>query len=395
MISVILSKTVDKYYTVCYIDSRMGLFRHSESFLGIDIGAGGIKLVELRKSKGRPQLWTYGILEETLDVHAPKAVSAEANPAPVDSIGGKKTTVPPDPRVALYAEKLRLVVEASRAVTRQATASLPVSQVFHAVMNLPPVPEKEIEREVRLRAAKVLPKPIEEMQVVHQILPRVKDAETKDIRLLVTAAEKRLVRFYTDIFAAAGLALTELETEAFAIERSLVGRDTATVMVVDIGAERTNFFIMDNGAPMSHRSIVVGGRIFDGALERALGIDAGLVPQIKRDLASTGADDMSVSMFAPAIDPIIKEIQYGIDLYSRQTGNGQKRVEKIILSGGSALFPPILKMLREAFPAHSQAVFVGDPWARVVYQQGLKPVLNEIGPRMAVAIGLALRRIVP
>ena len=33
-------------------------------------------------------------------------------------------------------------------------------------------------------------------------------------------------------------------------------------------------------------------------------------------------------------------------------------------------------------------VFVGDPWARVVYQQGLKGILNDLGPRMGVSIGL-------
>ena len=36
-------------------------------------------------------------------------------------------------------------------------------------------------------------------------------------------------------------------------------------------------------------------------------------------------------------------------------------------------------------------VFVGDPWARVIYQDGLKSILGEIGPRMAVSIGLGLR----
>ena len=39
-------------------------------------------------------------------------------------------------------------------------------------------------------------------------------------------------------------------------------------------------------------------------------------------------------------------------------------------------------------------VFVGDPWARTVYQDGLKQILDGLGPRMAVSIGLAMRNIV-
>ena len=37
--------------------------------------------------------------------------------------------------------------------------------------------------------------------------------------------------------------------------------------------------------------------------------------------------------------------------------------------------------------------FVGDPWARVIYPEDLKPVLNEVGPKIAVAVGLAIRNI--
>ncbi|MBI2436524.1 MAG: hypothetical protein HYV41_02145, partial [Candidatus Magasanikbacteria bacterium] len=47
----------------------MSLFSKTESYLGIDIGSHGIKLVELRKNKHRPQLWTYGILDKDLDIH--------------------------------------------------------------------------------------------------------------------------------------------------------------------------------------------------------------------------------------------------------------------------------------------------------------------------------------
>jgi hypothetical protein len=38
-------------------------------------------------------------------------------------------------------------------------------------------------------------------------------------------------------------------------------------------------------------------------------------------------------------------------------------------------------------------VYLGDPWARVVYPEELKPVLDEVGARFSVAIGLAMRNI--
>ena len=36
-------------------------------------------------------------------------------------------------------------------------------------------------------------------------------------------------------------------------------------------------------------------------------------------------------------------------------------------------------------------VIIGNPWFRVSYPKELQPVLSEVGPRLAIAIGLAMR----
>ncbi|MEK7084013.1 MAG: pilus assembly protein PilM, partial [Patescibacteria group bacterium] len=261
---------------------------------------------------------------------------------------------------------------------------------FHAVITLPPVEEKELSHHVEAKVKKMLPRPIEEMQVVHQKVPP-RTPEEKDITLLVTAAPRRLVAFYTAIFQKAGLELDELETEAFAIERSLVGKDTATVMVVDIGAERTNFFIIDSGLPITHRSIQVGALAFDAIIEKRLGIPKDLIAQARIDASRLDGAGVPIEPFLSAIEPMVKEIQYNFDIFLHQSRNEGKRPEKIILTGGLSLFPPIQEYLKQQF---QMKVFVGDPWARVVYQDGLRRVLDPIAPRMAVCIGLALRTIV-
>ncbi len=54
-----------------------------------------------------------------------------------------------------------------------------------------------------------------------------------------------------------------------------------------------------------------------------------------------------------------------------------------------------------AFPRLADAIcatigtktYVGDPWARVVYPLDLRPVLDQIGARFSVAVGLAMRDI--
>ncbi len=385
----------------------MSVFQKTEGYLGVDLGAGGIKMVELHKTKGRPQLWTYGIAHQALDIHP--QITFRANTSVAPNLQNAKPVTPQAPvkknepmpsllspedvaRTTEYAQLLKALAERSKVTTRRVTASLPVSQVFHAVITLPLIDQKEIDTHVKAKAQKMLPMPLEEMQVVHQIIKdTVPGAQEKYLRVLITAAPKKLIAFYTNIFQKGGFELQELETEAFAIERCLVGRDGGTVMVIDIGAERSNFFIMDKGVPVTHRSIQVGGNSMDVTLGGALGIDPQKAGQIKYDLSNMKGVKIPMDIWAPLFDPVIKEIQYGFDLFLSQSGNEQKRPEKIILTGGAALFPPFCQYIQEHFPLK---VFVGDPWARVVYQQGLRRVLDRVGPGMAVSIGLAMRNIV-
>jgi len=378
----------------------MPLFGKTESYLGVDIGAGGIKFVEFKKTKGRPQLWTYGMIHEDMDIHVgahektPEELvkqeeQAESRePVPAKAAGPIDIA---DPRIDRYAALLKELLKQGRAQSKRVTASLPVSHVFHAVVTLPKVDKKELNHHVQAKVKKMLPRPIEEMQVVHEVIPpRTPGTEAKDMKVLVTAAPRELVAFYTAIFQRAGLQLEELETEAFALERSLVGKDTATVLLADIGAERSNFFIVDQGLPITHRSLQIGGNQIDRLFARYLDVDPDMVGQLKQDVSRLG-QKIPVEPFMSVVEPIAKEIQYSIDLFLHQSGNEAKQPEKIILTGGSALFPPILSFLQQSSGIKT---FIGDPWGRVVYQDGLKPLLDPIGPRMAVAIGLALRNIV-
>jgi type IV pilus assembly protein PilM len=381
----------------------MSLFHKKDSYLGVDIGAHGIKIIELKKTKNRPQLWTYGMLSKPLDIHpSTKKAQHEEVPLIIEETTAKKqgkkemvSLLDPDDtkKITEYGDLLKEVMKKAKISSRRATASLPVSQVFHAIITLPAVEQKDLDHHVRAKVKKMISQPIEDMQIVHQLIPDPnKDKKKiKFLRVLVTAAPKKLVSFYSAIFQHAGLQLEELETEAFALERSLVGHDTATVMVIDIGAERTNFFIIDQGLPITHRSIYLGGNIFDIKLQEMLGVSAEQVGQVKKDISRMSADQLSPELFQSFTEPLIKEIGYSIDVFTRQIGNEQKRLEKIILTGGASLFPPVLASIQEKFPVN---VFIGDPWARIVYQQGLKEILDAIGPRMAVSIGLAMRNIV-
>ncbi len=376
------------------------LFFKPKSHLGIDLGAGGVKVVELRLEKKRPMLYTYGLTSQLQDVHHLFDMSDKKDiTVPAMEQKNKSSIVSIDPeQVKKYANLVKAVCAGARTKSLSATVSLPVSVVFHAVINLPLLKKEELDRVLRAEVKKLLPRPIEEMVLDYQMIKSGPTSKTQ--RVLVNAVPKELVIFYTQVFKLAGIELESLEPESIALERSLVGRDQSVSMIIDIGAERTNFYIIDQGYAITHHSTEIGGERINKILTNVLGVKDDVVEQLKHDyfgslLNKTNQGQMTkekfYGLFSTIIDPIVKEIEYAFEIYLKQTGNENKRPEKIILTGGSSSMPYLTDFISEKF---NIKCYIGDPWGRVVYQEGLKPVLGKIGPRMSVAVGLALRKLV-
>lgn len=361
-------------------------------------------MVELRLEKNRPVLFSYGLTSGKQDVH--KLLATEEKNIAGLLKPGSATAMPVKPdnpdqmndaQIEKYANTLKTICKTSRIMSKTAVVSLPVSSVFHAVVTLPILKKEELDHIVKAEVKKLLPMPLEEMALDYQVLKGL--PEDKSQRVLVNAVPHKLIEFYSKIFQRAGLSLEALEPESTALARCLVGRDQAVSMVIDIGSERTNFFIIDQGMPITHQSIESGGDKIDKVLQNILGVEQSLVEQAKYDLfdylAATSNNILTeqkwLDILMPVVDPIMKEVEVSLELYLRQTGNEGKRPEKIILTGGMALMPFLAKYIQEKFKIKC---YVGDSWARVVYQEGLKPILRQIGPRMSVAIGLSLRNIV-
>ena len=384
-------------------------FKKPDAYLGIDIGAGGIKVVELRKEKNRPVLFTYGLTREAQNIHQllqKKELAPEVILPGSRSLSGEKVTKQQpifqidEAQVQNFSSVISAVCREAKTVSKVAVASLPVSSVFHAMVTLPIVKKDEFGRILNAEIKKLLPYPLEEMAIEYEVLPGKGDGSDHEQRVLVNAAPRALVVFFTKVFKLAGLQLDSLEPESIALTRALLGRDASPSMLIDIGADRTNFFIVEQAFPITHHSIELGGDRINQILAQILGMEISLVEQMKRDLFtyileekqnSLLSRDVFLSLFDPIIDPIIKEIEYSLELYMRQSNNQGRRPEKIVLTGGSAFFPYLAEKIGEKFKLKC---YVGDPWGRVVYQESLKPILHSIAPRLAVAIGLALRNVV-
>ncbi|MEK7073437.1 MAG: type IV pilus assembly protein PilM [Patescibacteria group bacterium] len=343
-----------------------------QSYLGIDIGAGSIKVVELMNEKGRAKLLTYGFAEH-----------------PVAKVG-ESLLDKPEEAAALVKE----ICKRAKTSTVKVVSGLPVSSVFSSVVTVPVATGKALSAVVELQAKKLIPMPLEEMILETTPMPDVSgDAKKANYsRLLLTGAAKTLVKKYIDVFKMSGLQLLSLETEAFALIRSLIGRDRANVMIIDMGAMRTNIVVVQSGIPFLSRSLNLGGLALSRAMAETMRVPLSQAEQMKIDaqaVAEIMPDVGLPKMFDSALTMLLNEIRYSSNLYAGQNET-PRQIEKIILTGGAALFPRLADAIGATIGIKT---YVGDPWARVVYPLDLRPVLDQIGARFSVAVGLAMRDI--
>ncbi|MCX6779246.1 MAG: pilus assembly protein PilM [Candidatus Magasanikbacteria bacterium] len=346
-------------------------FAKPVSYLGVDIGSNGIKVVELQKKGKHSFLYTYGFSDKNL-------LSENDNNGFLD--------------IDSTAELLKNICLKAKTTSRLALASLPASTVYSALLNIPVLKVDEKKAFITRQIEKLIPIPLSDVIVDYKDVRRTKAKiedkfKTQAEDVFFTAAPKKIIASYTEIFKKAGLTLLSLETESLALIASLIGKDISPILIIDMGAAQTDFMLVENGIPVLFHTLKFGGKSFTQALQKVLGLTEAEAEQSKRDLKNEASFP---AIFNEPLSPIVEAIRYIFELYAKQKNDTASRPEKIILTGGSSLLPHLDTKLGDLF---NIKVYLGDPWARVVYAEELKPVLDAIGPRCATSLGLALKKI--
>jgi Tfp pilus assembly PilM family ATPase len=132
----------------------------------------------------------------------------------------------------------------------------------------------------------------------------------------------------------------------------------------------------------------LGGLTVTQSISKSLNIDLQQAEQFKYDLGVAGirSADLPESLKSLA-ESVASEIKYSLNLF--QNNNG-KTIEKIMLTGGSAMMYNFIEYLAKEFDVN---IIIGSPWSLISYPLNIKPLLDEIGPRLSVSVGLAMRGI--
>ena len=346
----------------------MSLFSSSldNLFLGVDIGDYSLKMVELKKRGKRVYLSNYAFSENIKQVNFTKLEDTSY--------------------LAEAINKLRLEAGIK---SKKVTSSLPTFAVFSSIISLHKIDKSAIPGAVKDEAKKLIPLPLDEMILDWKIIPNDTDKK-EETRVFLTGSPRKLVKKYIEIFKKAKLELVSLETETFSLVRSLVGDDPSSVLIVEIGANSTDLSVVKNSIPALNRSLEVCGTTITKTLSEKLGLDFNEAEQFKLDLKASLSDSSNESLPKLIIDtirPIIQEIEYMKDFFESKRND---KIEKIIISGGGGLFLNLDEYLSKKLDIK---VIIGDPFSRIYYPKELKPLITDVGPKLAVATGLAMRSI--
>lgn len=349
------------------------LFRKDKTLLGLNIGSSYIKLVELKGSGSVYTLNNFGLAALPADAIVDGTVM--------------DTTAIINAIVNLTAN---LKIKKKRICTSIAGHSVIVKKI-----TLPLMDENTIEETIHQEATQHIPYDINDVNLDFQILgPNQTNAENMDIVLV--AVKKETINDYLLLVEDAGFIPVVVDVDTFALENSYEynyeEQDKKIVALVDIGANLTCITILEDGVTCFSRNITSGSRLITEQLQKRFSLNYENAELLKMGCPNSSKIEGKEALTAinEASFSIVNEVSKAVDFF-HNSSMAEGRVEKIILSGGGAKTPNIVKSIGKNTNIKTEII---DPFRNIIIPEKLFDLeyIKSIAPIAAVAIGLALRK---
>ncbi len=344
-----------------------------KDLLGLDIGSSSIKMVELKKRKNAYELVNWGVAPLSPDVIVDGALMNSS--AIVDAIQ-------------------ELVLQ-TKTKNKNVASSVSGTSVIIKKIALPVMTRQELQENIKWEAEQHIPFDINDVNVDFHILGEDGE-EAGKMGVILVASKKDLVNDYTGVIAEAGLTPLCVDIDAFAVgnafELNYPDRLAEVVAVVNIGAGVSNINVIKNGVSSFVRDINTGGNAVTEMIQKNLGIQYEEAERMKR-----GGDEGSDEIIPQEVNDIVRqisqnlagEIARSLDFYSAT--NPDDRITKLYLAGGMALTAGLDTIIERTV---GYPVELMNPFNNIALGKNVDPAaLAKVAPALAVAVGLAMRRL--
>jgi type IV pilus assembly protein PilM len=327
---------------------NMKLFPVVGDYFALDIGTTAVRAVKLAGGTGGWSLEQYG--------YAPIDIKLSGSDAAEDQ--------------RRLGEVITTVVGQSGIRSRNVVLGVPSDKMFATVIDLPNVPESEIESVVKYQAEQYIPMSLDKAKVDWALLGKSVNDQTKNEVLLASVAntfsETRL-----DLIEGLGFNVIAIEPDSLALTRSLLPSGLPDArLIIEVGDFTTDIVIAYADAPRLIRSVPSGMQSLVKAATQNLNIEAAQATQF-------------ILKFGVQPDKLEGQV-----LRAVQTKYPSVTVGGMIMSNYGLMIPGLRELLSEKVKLPAE---LGNPWQRVRVGPSDQQKLQPLSSQFAVAIGLAER----
>ena len=188
----------------------------------------------------------------------------------------------------------------------------------------------------------------------------------------------------------AGRATHVVDIDAFAIQNAFEANydpdPDETIALLNIGASLTNINITKGGMPLFIRDVSMGGSQYTDILQKELQLSFEEGEDLKFGKQVGMYDAEMVQPLLDSItDMLVMEIQKTFDFFKETFS--EETISSIYLSGGTSRTTGLVERIQTAFGYPTEIL---DPLKSIGVNKKVSGI-DEFGPSLAVAVGLALR----
>ena len=356
-----------------------GLARQRRTGVGIDFGAGTLKVAQIRWTRSGPRLENYAV------VPVPGGVMEE---------GAIR-----DPAEA--SDLLRATLAEMGLNQPHIGTCIGGPAILMRYINLPKVTHEEMRAAMKFEAPQHLPVPEDQLIYDFSEVPEATGVPEHQTAVFLSGTTKKLIDSFTSTLGKAHLKPTAIELDCLASLRALqwIGlvphTSSLPLVLLDFGEADTRVSILRYGVPMLSRTIPTGLYHLRIAIADTMQITAAEAEMALRHKGVSEDADLAAAVepwMAGQMDSIARSVEFFL------IQNRGATLDRVFLVGGGATLPG----LPEALTSNLKRALGGRPEGEQLRVQAatlagldinpdLLPGVNQHGPLLLAALGSALR----
>ncbi|MEW6052485.1 MAG: type IV pilus assembly protein PilM [Nitrospirota bacterium] len=337
----------------------------AKSSIGLDIGSGYLKAVQLKDTKGGYELELFDMIPLPPELIVDGSI--------IDSLR--------------LVDSLKELSRKAKIKTKDVTISIAGhSSVIIKRVALPDMTEEELSESIKFEAEQYIPFDIEDVNLDFQILGPKEEPGQMDV--ILVAVKKDIINEYITVVKEAGFNCQIVDVNSFALENiyeiNYEIEPHKNIALVNIGASTINMNILKGGISVFTRDSAVGSNLHTEVLQREFNLTYDVAERLKKGEAVENiASQDAYSVMELASEEIIGEVNRSLEYFHEE-------INEIILSGGCALIKDFPKLIAEKIGVETKIM---QPFKNIRIPKKFDPTyLEEMAPIAAIAAGLALRR---